>query len=415
MNAGKSFMVLLVVACAIAVFSEANKPTRHITNSFINEHAFLRVVQNGNEAFAREVLGNPNRSGEGEVVRCEVPGDDGVRTHWTIQEHSDNPKPDYYLYYSNGTESIRLLYSGFAKSLIAAEYMLDGVPLYFTGPANYSCRSIPMITGFAVTTIERNSDFERRKRVLKDFFKEQIDKPRKVAEQVPTTLRNHVGELPDKHVVEPPDEQVAQVIGMDTSVLSQSPTRQRPSVQQEAHDETIPPKTEVKEPDEKDFRLWADSTGKFTVMARCVEAIGDRIKLLKQNGSTVEVSAKTLSREDQEWLETKMAAANAEKQEGQDSAEKKAALDNKRAEHTTWTVDGVWQVRTRIRHTKETIQGELVSFQGSDVALKNVRRWNGIQWALIGKGNMTLKYGRLDADDQAFLKEYRKMEKEYRR
>jgi hypothetical protein len=37
----------------------------------VNEHTFVKAVEGRNEAAAAEILGNPSRKGEGEVVRYE--------------------------------------------------------------------------------------------------------------------------------------------------------------------------------------------------------------------------------------------------------------------------------------------------------------------------------------------------------
>ena len=141
-------------------------------NAMVNEHVFLKVIENGSEAYAREVLGNPTRKGEGEVVKFCLPGD--AETHFTIAEHCETHNPDYFACFCGGSESIRLLFSGFNRRLLAAEYCVHDNPIFYTGIRSEGCRSIMDIAGSIPRSgaPEIDSGCAQRKQVLKDFFKQ---------------------------------------------------------------------------------------------------------------------------------------------------------------------------------------------------------------------------------------------------
>ena len=164
----KRAMPLLAV-CLLCGCMPSNPP-----NIMVNEHVFLKVKDHG-EAYAREVLGTPNREGPGEVVKYEVPGN--AEIHFTIAESCTTGDPsgsaDHFLRFDgNNKESIRLLYSGSDRKFVAAEYLLDETQVRYSGRQDPGCRSIPM-PPIPPGSRETDTDFARRRRILKEFFNQQ--------------------------------------------------------------------------------------------------------------------------------------------------------------------------------------------------------------------------------------------------
>ena len=125
MSAGRAIALILAVSGVLMAGCDSCALPQQ-ENPNVNEENFIRVVCAGDEKTAREILGEPEREGEGEVVKYDVPGE--IQPRWTIT----NGGKDYYLSYSgvtkpDGKESVQLLYSQSDRKLVAAEYLLSGV------------------------------------------------------------------------------------------------------------------------------------------------------------------------------------------------------------------------------------------------------------------------------------------------
>jgi hypothetical protein len=53
------------------------------------------------------------------------------------------------------------------------------------------------------------------------------------------------------------------------------------------------------------FRIWSDSTGRYKIRAKFGGAIFGKVKLIKEDGSTVQLPLEKLSDEDQDWINEK--------------------------------------------------------------------------------------------------------------
>ena len=208
-----------------------------VVNTTVNEYAFLKVIENGSEAYTREVLGNPTREGEGEVVKFDPPRD--AETHFRIDEHCERHNPDRYFYFDGGDESIRLLYSGSNRRLLAAEYCMNDTPIWYTGTRDHNCRSIPVISAL----IPRNSTPEvdpkvaSRIKTLRDFF-EQKQAFLGSLEQHQASLRNPGSPSTQTPTPNPPPHPTDKIV---PSKLTPFPSDETPSADSEQREEPAKP------------------------------------------------------------------------------------------------------------------------------------------------------------------------------
>ena len=136
-----TIVVLVVVALGgWVVYNMVNEPSATRGNYNVNENNFLRVWKAGNQDDIATILGNPDTTGEGEVV--QVPTVVSADACFTIATRCEKSPPDHFAYF-RGTqnEQIRLLYAGASKQLVAAEYLVDGSPVYYLGPT-IGCRTV---------------------------------------------------------------------------------------------------------------------------------------------------------------------------------------------------------------------------------------------------------------------------------
>ncbi len=283
----KKVVILLVVAGIAVVILQQTSNSKKQPNFNVNEHVFLRVVRGNTEAAAREALGNPDRHGEGEVVSFHIPGQ--TESGFRIEEQCSKSPPDYFLVYAGATESIRLLYSGLNRNLVAAEYLVNDIPVFYTGPKTENCRALAAVSG----TVARNSDpddpdFLRRKNILHDFFKDETEKSPLGLEQpaVATVVAPPTTSPPPA-----PAPSSSSSLPTLSSLASLLPSLPKPSA------------------DEKDYRMWASASKEFSVSAKFVGLKEDQVKLLKRDGSTVVLPLKSLSSEDQQWVAKELETA----------------------------------------------------------------------------------------------------------
>jgi hypothetical protein len=55
----------------------------------------------------------------------------------------------------------------------------------------------------------------------------------------------------------------------------------------------------------QEVRTWSDTTGKFSVQARYGGTLGDKVLLLKEDGTSVKVPLEKLSDDDKEWIQNR--------------------------------------------------------------------------------------------------------------
>lgn len=191
------------------------------------------------------------------------------------------------------------------------------------------------------------------------------------------------------------------LFGLSRSLPAEDPLGHQGQVPKDQDQQKQEPAgTQEKVPEKKDvFRTWTDSTGKFRVSAKYAGVKEDSVQLTKKDGKTIQLPLEKLSAEDQRWIKDTLADALPE-----EKAEQKKKLAAKKLEHTSWTVRvatkraGVATVGSA-RPTKQTVQGELVSYKRGDVVVN----------VADGKGRLTLSYGSLGKSDQRFVDEYRKL------
>lgn len=156
-------------------------------------------------------------------------------------------------------------------------------------------------------------------------------------------------------------------------------------------------------------------------------------KLSKEKGAGSEAKKAATAVADLPKKSDKTPVKNKENEDGQ------AVLNQKRREHTSWSVRVVgkrdviiddpgavigfdssgasghvthnYSQATQSFYAREIVRGGFVSYQGNDVALSHVQRFNGQKW--INVGDITFKYSNLGAADQKFLDQYHKLEKAY--
>ena len=87
---------------------------------------------------------------------------------FTISTHSEKSPPDHFAFFKGSqNEQICLLYAGASRQLLAAEYLVDGSPVYYLGP-KIDCRTV------AITATGRGIDDAEliaRKNKLAEFFR----------------------------------------------------------------------------------------------------------------------------------------------------------------------------------------------------------------------------------------------------
>ena len=134
-------------------------------NFNVNEHNFVKVLQRGGtEELVLEILGNPDEEGPGEVVQFTNLSADAL--NFMISEACEKHPPDYFKKFcGTNNEQIRLLLSGCPQRVVAAEYLVDHVPIYYRGPRT-PCRSITFLGKGVVT----DHEFLVRKKQLIEFF-----------------------------------------------------------------------------------------------------------------------------------------------------------------------------------------------------------------------------------------------------
>lgn len=162
-----TIVVLVIVALgAWVVYSMVNEPSAKHGNYNVNENNFLRVWKTGNQDNVATILGNPDTTGEGEVV--QVPTVTSADARFTISTHSEKSPPDHFAFFKGSqNEQICLLYAGASRQLLAAEYLVDGSPVYYLGP-KIDCRTV------AITATGRGIDDAEliaRKNKLAEFFR----------------------------------------------------------------------------------------------------------------------------------------------------------------------------------------------------------------------------------------------------
>lgn len=164
----RCLVLTLVLLCGCSLPGKDPNPN-------VKERNFKKVHEKGGkEDFAREILGNPDKECEGEEVKYELADD--PKSRFTIVEQSSQQNPDYLLIFNGANESIKLLYSGASKNLIASEYLLEDVPIHYFGPKTSNCPSLGIIPMLGNGT-PRSPEFLRRKRELEDFFDEAPPPP----------------------------------------------------------------------------------------------------------------------------------------------------------------------------------------------------------------------------------------------
>ena len=151
------------------------------SNYNVNEHNFLRAWAAGADAQIATILGNPDASGEGALV--QVPGNVGAEVLYSIAETCDQPDKDRFRYFRGvNNEQIRLLVSGRTNTLIAAEYLVDGTPVFYLGPKAGG----RMLGGQPRDRARGDAEFLARKKQLVEFFSEQLSKPAATAAASPS-------------------------------------------------------------------------------------------------------------------------------------------------------------------------------------------------------------------------------------
>lgn len=151
------------------------------SNYNVNEHNFLRAWAAGADAQIATILGNPDASGEHALV--QVPGNVGAEVLYSIAETCDQPDKDRFRYFRGvNNEQIRLLVSGRTNTLIAAEYLVDGTPVFYLGPKAGG----RMLGGQPRDRARGDAEFLARKKQLVEFFSEQLSKPAATAAASPS-------------------------------------------------------------------------------------------------------------------------------------------------------------------------------------------------------------------------------------
>ena len=196
-------------------------------------------------------------------------------------------------------------------------------------------------------------------------------------------------------------------------------------------------------PDENPFeakatdgtRTWSDASGKFKVEAKLDSVNGNAVKLVKKDGTTVEVPLDKLSEEDKSFVRTHAEEKKASKDE------KDERLAQMRKEHVSWRVrtavtrtEKVTKsytdahgklyhkdvLETKTTHPYLTMRGELVSYVDKDVTIAlNAEQIPGTHSHGSNSGiktygkpvQKTFDYGNMGEDDCRFLDKYRKVEK----
>jgi hypothetical protein len=161
--------------------------------------------------------------------------------------------------------------------------------------------------------------------------------------------------------------------------------------------------------EQQKVRTWSDASGKFKIVARLEAIEGDAVRLVKSDGKTVKVPLDKLCSEDISYIEEWQ-----KRKPGND-----AQLAEKRKTHVSWRVREMITERVKVKKGKgstyeehkkigfKTVQGELVSYVGTDVTIAVETRPKG----KLVKTHSTFSYDHLGQDDCRFLDEYRKLEK----
>ena len=158
-------------ACLFALSLFLQGCQERAINNRVNEHTFAKVIKEGSESAAAEILGNASASGEGDVARCE--GREGLPIYF-ICMNSDKTAPDYYQSFESPRgEEIRLLFQNGSGMLVAAEYRLDGIQIYHFGKKS-ECRAVSFAECSNINSGYQPESLSRKKE-LQDFFKASID------------------------------------------------------------------------------------------------------------------------------------------------------------------------------------------------------------------------------------------------
>ncbi len=151
------------------------------SNYNVNEHNFLRAWAAGADAQIATILGTPDVSGEGEVV--QVPGSAGAEVFYSVAETCDQPDKDRFRYFRGvNNEQIRLLVSRRTNTLIAAEYLVDGTPVFYLGPKAGG----RMLAVQPRDRARGDAEFLARKKQVVEFFNDQLSKPAATAAASPS-------------------------------------------------------------------------------------------------------------------------------------------------------------------------------------------------------------------------------------
>lgn len=298
------FVVLLVVAVCVPGCSEFERPSVG-RNSNVNEHTFAKVCRDRTEASCLETLGNPDSEGPGELVQFTRPGDPTAT--FTIDERSEQEHQDFYKYF-RGTqnEQIRLLYSGLNQHLLAAEYCLDNIPVFYVGNRPATCRALPVLAGAGGTRspTAQDAEFAIRKKTVCEFFAQNF------GSNIPTVAAM------EPSPPEPSEPAPAPVEAAPTEVASAAPTVIQLQSPDPSGAPAAPPAPAVNQ--ESTFaetlpggRVWHDSTGKFSVEAELARTEGSLVVLKKAGGKELKLPVTRLCPTDMsfvdQWVQEKLA------------------------------------------------------------------------------------------------------------
>jgi len=85
------------------------------------------------------------------------------------------------------------------------------------------------------------------------------------------------------------------------------------TVSVDSHNETTPTDSSTTTSEKKilpGFRTWTDSTGQHKTEAKFAGMAFGKVKLMKEDGTTIELSFERLSKEDQQWIEDRKKGKN---------------------------------------------------------------------------------------------------------